>query len=86
MAEAVAAAQSAFDNALPNQKREAAALLQIARFKQSDVAKTMRQIEMETNGRFTIGRPMATEFKTQEAIEADGIIGIYRMGAGDGPV
>lgn len=68
-----------------DEKRQAEALLHTARFKQADVARTLAKIRMEQNGRITIGQPMATEFRTSEAIAADGIIGIYKEGAGTGP-
>lgn len=85
LAAEVAKAQIALRTATGADIREAAALLHIAKYKQADVARSMRQIEMETNGRFAIGKPMATEFKTQDEISAQGIVGIYRQGAGDGP-
>jgi hypothetical protein len=39
--------------------------------------RTMALIEQE-NGRIGIGEPMGTEYRTAEAIKADGYIGIYR--------
>lgn len=85
MAEEVTRAESAVKSADNSQaKRQAEASLYIARYRQADVLKTMRQIELETQGRYSIGEPMATEFKTQEAIASEGIIGIYQQGAGDG--
>lgn len=78
----VAAAKRALD-AAPHDKALQAAH-HVAKYRQADVAKTMRQIEMETQGRFNIGAPMETQFRKAEEIAADGIIGIYREGAGDG--
>lgn len=85
MAKAVAAAKVKLTDAkTPEERRAAEAELAKARFKQADVARTMRAIELETKGRFTIGEPMPTEWRTAEEIAAQGIIGVYREGAGDG--
>lgn len=85
MAAKVAEAEQALRAAdTPEANRQAKAVLHIAKYKQADVSKAMRQIEMETSGRFTLGEPMATEFRTREEIAAQNIIGVYREGAGDG--
>lgn len=57
----------------------------LAKFKLADVKRAMALIEMENGGRISIGPPKGTIHRTAEAIAADGIIGIYRQGAGDGP-
>lgn len=86
MADAVKRAASAVAIAqTPEEKRMAERLLATAKFKQADVAKTMKQIQME-HPRHSIGEPAATLWRTKEEIAADGIIGIYREGAGTGAV
>ena len=85
MAKAVEDAAAALKaSSTPAERRQASALLNIAKFKQADVARTLAQLRMEYNGRITIGSPMATEWRTSDEIAADGIVGIYREGAGTG--
>ena len=85
MAKAVEDATSAVRQAkTPEEKRQAEALLHIARYKRADVARTLAKITMENQGRVTIGEPMATEWRSREEIAAQGIVGIYREGAGTG--
>ena len=62
------------------------AALATARYRQADVSRTMRQIEMETGGRFTVGEPLETAQRTSAQIAADGIVGLYREGAGSAPM
>ena len=68
----------------PTEKRTAEAALARAKFILADVKLTMANIDRETGGRFAIGEPMATEWRTKDEIAAQGIVGIYRQGAGDG--
>lgn len=84
MAKAVEDATAAVKQAqTPGEKRQAEALLQIAKYKQADVARTLAKIRMEHNGKVSIGNPLRTEWKTAEQIAADGIVGLYLEGAGN---
>lgn len=65
--------------------RQATAMLSVAKYKLADNKKTMHEISRENGDRIAIGEPRATPYKTAEAIAAEGIVGIYRQGAGDGP-
>jgi hypothetical protein len=65
--------------------KQATHMLSLAKFRLADNRKTMREIENENAGRISVGPPMGTPYKTAEDIAKDGIIGIYRQGAGDGP-
>lgn len=82
----VAKAEAALDAAAPGEeRRQASAMLEVAKFRQADAARTLRQIQIENGGRIDIGEPMGTQWRTAEEIAKDGIVGIYRQGAGDGP-
>jgi len=65
--------------------KQAQSMLSIAKYKLADVKNTYRQIEQDNNGRISIGEPLSTPYKSAEDIAKDGIVGIYRQGAGDGP-
>ena len=65
--------------------KQAKAMVSIAKYKLADNKKTMDEIKREYGGRIALGEPRATPYKAAEDIAKEGIIGIYRQGAGDGP-
>ena len=88
LVEAVTKAEQALkaaEQSKSDDSRVAQSILDVAQFKLADVKRAMAAIEIETQGRFSIGEPQATQWRTAEEIAAQGIIGIYRQGAGDGP-
>jgi hypothetical protein len=85
MALRVSTAEEAVKSAPDQWARKAAeARLYRERYIQADVAKAMADITMRNGGRVSIGPPHPTQDRTSEQIAADGIIGIYKQGAGDG--
>lgn len=67
-----------------HERRQAQAMLEVTQFRLRDRNNTFRKIVDEHGGRVSVGEPHPTPWKTTEAIAADGIIGIYLQGAGDG--
>jgi len=65
--------------------KQAQAMVSIAKYKLADVKNTYRQITQDHGDRISLGEPLATPYKSAEDIAKEGIIGIYRQGAGDGP-
>ncbi len=57
----------------------------MAKYLLADVRRTYAQIEKEHPG-YGVAEPMATEQRTAAEIAADGIVGLYRTGAGTSPV
>lgn len=85
MAERVAEAEQAVKSAPDQWARKAAeARLYRERFIQADVAKALADITMRNAGRISIGPPHATQDRTSDEIAAQGIVGIYKQGEGDG--
>lgn len=58
------------------------AVVDVARFRQRDVANQLAKIKAE-HGDVVLAEPRATAWRTAEEIGADGIIGIYLPATGD---
>ncbi len=61
--------------------KEARAMVAVATYRLRDVQNTLRKIAQD-EPLFTIGAPLETPYRTASEIAADGIVGIYKPGAG----
>ena len=83
--ESTEALQSLLDNALALQRAQdghtARAAVSRAKFLLADNKRALAALN-QSHGPISFGEPMATPFRTADEIAADGIIGVYKQGAG----